>query len=451
MSERTLQAYINERRVGELRDRNGIWSFAYDTSWVSAEDAYPLSPALPLGSKPIVDSSSARPVQWYFDNLLPEEAARTLLAKDAKLSVADAFGLLTCYGAESAGSLTLVAEALEISTGVARPLSDAQLQERIEALPRISLASKAAKRMSLAGAQHKLAVIYKDDELFEPVGQAPSTHILKPNHTEPDYPHTVINEYFSMRLCRALKLGVPKVARRYVPAPVYLVERFDRGTVPNSDGVSRLHVVDACQALNLDRQFKYTQGNIERLAELAGRCTAPAAARIRIYSWLVFNLLTGNSDAHLKNLSFLLTRRGIELAPYYDLLAVAVYETRAFGKDIWPRTRLAWPLCGKRSFHELSRSTLLDAGRELGLSKGVAVRILDAQVYRIEQEARSLLAEIEAENARLLESRAQLASTFAGEMRCLRAVLEVVIRDMVACLDERKASAANSSATHRTN
>lgn len=436
MSERTLQAYINGRRVGELSDTNGVWSFAYEATWVGAEDAYPLSPALPLGPEPIVDSSSTRPVQWFFDNLLPEEAARTLLAKDARVDVADAFGLLAYYGAESAGSLTLVTTVPEATTGATHPLSDAQLQERIEALPRISLASRAAKRMSLAGAQHKLAVIYRNGELFEPVGQTPSIHILKPDHTDPDYRHTVINEYFTMCLCRALKLDVPSVARRYVPAPVYLVERFDREAASTPDGVSRLHLVDACQALNLDRQFKYAEGSIERLAELASRCTAPATARLRIYSWLVFNLLTGNSDAHLKNLSFLVTRRGIELAPYYDLVAVGVYKTRAFGKNTWPATQLAWPLCGKNSFHELSRPTVLEAGRELGLSKEVAVRLLNAQVRRIEQAARSLLAEIETENTQMLETRPELGITFAGELRCLRAVLEVVIRDMAARLGE---------------
>lgn len=434
MSVRTLQAYINGRRVGELSDGNGIWFFAYDADWVGADDAYPISPALPLGHDPIVDSSSVRPVQWYFDNLLPEEAARTLLANDAKVDAADAFGLLAYYGAESAGSLTLVTQAPEAPTGARRPLSDAELQKRIDLLPRVSLASRAAKRMSLAGAQHKLAVIYGNGELFEPVGQTPSTHILKPDHTDPDYPHTVINEYFTMRLCRALKLDVPKVFRRYVPAPVFLVERFDRRAASTAHGVSRLHLVDACQALNLDRQYKYAQGSIERLAELANRCTAPATARLRIYSWLVFNLLTGNSDAHLKNLSFLVTRRGIELARYYDLVAVGVYETRAYGKDTWPATRLAWPLCGKDSFGGLSRTSLLEAGGALGLGKEVAIRLLDAQVKRVEDAARSVLAEVEAENARLLEARPELASIFAGEVRCLRAVLEVVIRDMASRL-----------------
>lgn len=434
MSDRRLQAYINERQVGELSAESGLWSFAYDPAWVAAEDSYPLSPALPLGAAPIVDSGNMRPVQWYFDNLLPEEDARALLAKEARVDAADAFGLLSWYGAESAGSLTLLTKPPEPATGAMRPLEDQALQARIEALPRISLAAHAVKRMSLAGAQHKLAVVLRDGNLYEPVGHTPSTHILKPDHKDADYPHTVINEFFTMRLAHAMKLRVPKVYRRYVPAPVYLVERFDRIVADGGTGVRRLHLIDACQALNLDRQFKYAEGSVARLAELAGRCTAPAAARLRIYSWLVFNLLAGNGDAHLKNLSFLVTRRGIELSPCYDLVSVGVYETRAFDKNIWPASRLAWPLHGKNTFAELTRTDVLEAGAALGLSREVAARHLDAQVLRIEEAARALVLEIERENAPLSAARPQLAAFFAGELRCLRAITEIIVRDMAARL-----------------
>lgn len=82
--------------------------------------------------------------------------------------------------------------------------------------------------MSVAGAQNKLLVVYRDGQLFEPVGVEPSTHILKPDHISDDYPASVINEYVMMRLADKLGLGSPKVYRRYVPEPVYIVERFDR-------------------------------------------------------------------------------------------------------------------------------------------------------------------------------------------------------------------------------
>lgn len=432
MNDATLGAYINGSHVGDLSAENGIWKFTYAPAWVADKDSYPLSPALPLTAEPIVDSGSLRPVQWYFDNLLPEEDVRLLLAKEARGDAADAFGLLAYYGAESAGSLTLLPRPPEPETDAMHPLSDASLQARIDSLPRISLAAQAVKRMSLAGAQHKLAVILRDEGLFEPIGQTPSTVILKPNHRDADYPHTVINEYFTMSLARALKLPTPAVKRRYVPAPVYLVARFDREEL--NGHVSRLHLIDACQALNLDRAFKYSQGSIARLSELARRCTAPAPARVRLFNWLVFNLLTGNADAHLKNLSFLVTRRGIELSPSYDLLSVAVYATRTFGKAGWPATQLAWPLQGKSSFDALRRADVLAAGNELGLKREVAQRLLDAQIAQIMKRADELLLALESENACLLEKRPELAPTFAGEIRCLRAINSIIIRDMVAKL-----------------
>ena len=49
-------------------------------------------------------------MQWFFDNLLPEEEMRSALAREAKVDASDAWGLLAYYGRESAGALTLLAE-----------------------------------------------------------------------------------------------------------------------------------------------------------------------------------------------------------------------------------------------------------------------------------------------------------------------------------------------------
>ncbi len=95
---------------------------------------------------------------------------------------------------------------------------------------------------------------------------------------------------------------------------------------------------DRClpQSLDFARTFKYEQGSVERLADLAARCRNQAAARTRLFSWLVFNVLVGNADGHLKNLSFLVSREGIELALFYDLLSVATYGTASYQKTDWP-------------------------------------------------------------------------------------------------------------------
>lgn len=430
MSGRSLRASINQQEVGSLQEVAGLWSFQYTPDWLANPKGFALSPHIPLSAQPLLDGASQRPVQWYFDNLLPEEDQRVLLAKDARLDAADAFGLLAWYGAESAGSLTLLPpEAAPQTTEPLRPLPDDALQARIRQLPRAPLTHAAVKRMSLAGAQHKLAVVLQDGALFEPAGATPSTHILKPDHPDADYPHSVINEWFVMRLARRLGLDVPEVHRRYVPSPVYLIARFDR--IAGEQGWQRRHAIDACQLLGLDRSFKYTQGSLESLAALANACRSPAVARSRLFGWLVFNVLVGNSDAHLKNLSFLVSHEGVQLAPFYDLLSVATYDSPAFDKSGWPaQTQLAWPILSVRHFSDIRRGLLLEAGAALNLVKGTAERLLESLRSRIVSEAEALYAEVEAENARIAHARPELAATMAGESRCVRAISHTVIKEM---------------------
>src|SRR3546814_6666255 len=155
---------------------------------------------------------------------------------------------------------------------------------------------------------------------------------------------------------RRMGLTVPDVSRRYVPEPLYLIERFDRSLGPA--GVQRLHAIDACQLLNLDRQFKYQQGSIEVLAKIASLCRNKLPTRWRLYDWSIFTILTGNNDAHLKNLSFLVGPEGGNLAPHSDMLSTACYESRAYEKDAWPSaSTLAWPILDAERFSDLDRKS----------------------------------------------------------------------------------------------
>lgn len=430
MNGRSLRASINQTEVGTLQEAGGLWSFQYAGAWLDNPLGFALSPHLPLAAEPLLDGASERPVQWYFDNLLPEEGQRVLLAGDAKLDAADAFSLLAWYGAESAGSVTLLPpDAGPQAVEPLGPLPDDALEARIRDLPKTPLTRAAIKHMSLAGAQHKLAVVLQDGALFEPAGATPSTHILKPDHPDKDYPHSVINEWFALRLAKRLGLDVPDVHRRYVPSPVYLIDRFDR--IRGAQGWQRRHVVDACQLLGLDRRFKYSQGSMESLAALANACRSPAVARSRLFGWLVFNVLVGNSDAHLKNLSFLISHEGVQLAPFYDLLSVASYDTPAFDKQGWPaQTQLAWPILGVRHFSDINRALLLEAGAALNLARGTAERLLENLRSRIAREAEVLYADVVAENARISNERPNLSATVAGESRCLRTILHTIIKAM---------------------
>ncbi|SEQ17223.1 HipA N-terminal domain-containing protein [Solimonas aquatica] len=119
---RALEVFAGGHRVGQLREQDDIWEFEYAPEWQASGEAFDLSPALSRRSLLHRDGSSQRPVQWYFDNLLPEEGLRTLLSNDAGVPEADAFGLLAHFGRESAGSLTLPPQGGAYCQRVAQPM-----------------------------------------------------------------------------------------------------------------------------------------------------------------------------------------------------------------------------------------------------------------------------------------------------------------------------------------
>jgi serine/threonine-protein kinase HipA len=439
MTARALNVLVNERFVGRLLDADDVWTFEYSEAWRHAADSFDLSPALPRAERVHRDGATSRSVQWYFDNLLPEEALRTVLAKEAELPAEDAFGLLAYYGAESAGALVLQPDRLVPAERGLRPLSLAELSARIGNLPKVSLTRDAPKHMSLAGAQHKLLVVQQGSNLYEPLAGTPSTHILKPDHPDRGYPASVMNEFFSMRLADAVGLKIPVVQRLYVPQPVYLVERFDRVLIAGADPVGRRHIIDTCQLLNKARAFKYTAANLESMARAVEHCRSRAATRMRLYRWLVFNLLAGNGDNHLKNISFLVDSEGIELAPHYDLLCTAVYDTPALGNEQarWPHTPLALAIGDAKTFAGVTRDHVIDAARMLKLTADTAARELDRLVEALPAAADRLLAAIEAKADKDVAASPDPEVTrahVAGEMRMLRAARHVIIADMVRAL-----------------
>ena len=98
---RILTAWYEHQKIGQLEDNNGVWSFIYDDHWLNDEQAFSLSPQLNMTQQQHIDNSTHRYVQWFFDNLLPEENARKVIADDKKLDQEDAFGLLTLFGTAS--------------------------------------------------------------------------------------------------------------------------------------------------------------------------------------------------------------------------------------------------------------------------------------------------------------------------------------------------------------
>jgi len=421
---RELLAYVDQARVGTLRENSGIWSFEYTPEWAAA--GYDLSPGLPRAQTRIIDSGTNRPVQWFFDNLLPEDAARTQLASASGMASVDAWDLLARFGAESAGALTLLPPDTLQPEGELLRLTDAELEARIRAMPLQPLAARAPKRMSLAGAQQKLPVVLQSDgSLYEPSGARASTHIVKPDVTAAHYPHSAVNEWFCARIAQALGLPVPPVHLRYVPSPVYIIERFDRRTT--GAAVERRHTLDAAQLLSLAAGAKYTRSGAIALRDVVELCRAKAPSRIALFRWVLFNLLIGNGDAHLKNISLYAGPDGYSLAPHYDLVSTGAWarpELLSPGEPAWAQVPLTFAVgCA----HLLSEVTVADVqafAAGLGVPSGAVARSLKSLVGGILAAAGTVHAEFEA--------RADVpAAARAGELRMLLAIRHLPLTTMV--------------------
>jgi serine/threonine-protein kinase HipA len=404
---RRLHIFINQRQLGTLHEDNDLWTLAYLPQWTDLPGSFDLSPALPRSQLLHRDGATLRPVQWYFDNLLPEEKLRELIAADAYLrSHDDAFALLEYLGAESAGSLTLLPPGeLPPPRSDLQPLPYEVLSRRIQGLPRTTLMRAAPKRMSLAGAQHKMLAVLKGRDVYEPVGSTPSTHILKPDHPDSaSYPASTYLEWLTMQLASAAKLTTPPVDLLHVPQPVYAIEHFDRKfdradfaleTGATAPAVQRVHVIDACQLLNKSRVFKYGAG-VEVLRELSQACADKLTTPVLLFRWLMFNLLVANDDCHLKNLSFLVTPGRVDLAPHYDLLATGVYHTRAFADEQgrWPAVPLAVRLSPKVGrFDQVTPAAVLAAAAAPGVPETLARRTIREVVTRVLEAFDALYAE----------------------------------------------------------
>jgi len=171
-------------------------------------------------------------------------------------------------------------------------------------------------------------------------------------------------------------------------------------------------------------------------AALSALQTWPTSAGLlRLFQWLIFNVLVGNEDAHLKNLSFLMSAKNVHLSPFYDLLCTAVYGTRAYDRDQWPeQANMAWPINGTQRLVEITAPLLVAAGATMGIKATTARDNIRKLVESVRIEAPKLLDEVIQQNEKLQQDRPELGATLAGEVRLLRSINAIVISEMTAQL-----------------
>ncbi|MEM8811807.1 MAG: type II toxin-antitoxin system HipA family toxin [Pseudomonadota bacterium] len=327
---RVLDVYLHDKQAGTLvQEDDGALGFAYGSDYLGKSGNPALSVSMPLREEAYSDKVT-RP---YFSGLLPDERARRLLASALGVSAGNPFGLLEVIGGDCAGALTLLPSGMPFpdpDETALEILADRRLLKILDLLrSRPLLGGLEGVRLSLAGAQDKIAVCQVDGRIALAKAGRPTTHILKPVIEGLD--GSVENEIFCMRLASRVGLPVPRVDRGSVGTTDYfLVERYDR-RIDTNGSVKRLHQEDFCQALSVPPELKYEveggPGVAASQGLIARHARRPAADRLDFQRRLIFQFLIGNADAHGKNYAFLYRETIPDLAPLYDVLCTAVYPT----------------------------------------------------------------------------------------------------------------------------
>ena len=352
----SLQVKLNHLPIGTLsiKGKDSRYLFEYTPEW--KDKGYEISPHFTF-DKPITSHSIKR----FLENLLPEGKGLDDLTSFTHISKNNIYGLIQAMGYETSGALSF-GKIQEDIPPLFRAITEEELTQRIDEIESKSIIIWDKKqRLSLAGVQEKLPVLLQDGKLGLADGSLSSTHILKFQTKRNE--NIVINEYFCMSLAKEAGLTVATVnLKKYGNHPVLMVDRFDR--VIHQDSIERLHVIDGCQMLDLPSSYKYERNfgasrdvediregaSFAKLFDMANLCTVPATAKLQLLDWAIYTLIIGNADAHGKNISFFISKSGMRVAPYYDMLSIILHEdvdhalAMAYGDEFDIDKILGYPL-----------------------------------------------------------------------------------------------------------
>ena len=324
----TMGVWSGQRRVGRLRRNSfGYMSFRYNPEWISG-GGFAISRSLPLGTEEFTAEKGV--AHRFFANILPEDRFREQVVLNLKTSDTD-FNLLRAIGGECAGTLSVLPGHRQPPTEQSyRFIDDEELATLVAQRGQpYFFSEKERPRFALAGAQNKIPILVREGKYLLPLGESPSSHILKFELAE--YRNVPAYETFTTLLAGSVGLPVVNTQLRSINKVRYIImERYDRSL--GTDGkVIRTHQEDFCQALGYGHQNKYQQDGGPSFAEcfqmLRDVSSDPATDLAHLLRWQIFNVLAGNSDGHAKNLSFLYKDGGeIRLAPFYDLVCTRAIE-----------------------------------------------------------------------------------------------------------------------------
>ncbi len=367
---RTLVVWMNGLRVGVwTQGGRGADAFQYDSDWTASPEARVLSLSLPFLPGNVRHRGEV--VTSYFDNLLPDsDGIRRRLRSRFGTDSTGAFDLLAAIGRDCTGAVQLLPES-EVPTRVdeivAEPMTVAQVEQVINAALSgarvLGQANDDEFRISIAGAQEKTALLFHRGQWCRPIGNTPTTHILKlplglVGNMQADMKDSVENEWLCSRLLRHFGAEVASSEMvTFGARKVLTVERFDRR--PQAGGwIARLPQEDFCQALGLPSSLKYESDggpgmrDILRVLDASSRAIGDKRAFVRaqVLYWMM-----AATDGHAKNFSLFHERGGTyRLTPLYDVLSAWPIIGRGLNKLDRHKVRLAMAVRGKNAHWKIN-------------------------------------------------------------------------------------------------
>jgi serine/threonine-protein kinase HipA len=314
-------------RVGTLHDDRGQIRFHYDRNWLKSAQAFALDPDLSLDAQPFfprpetgnfgifLDSSPDRWGQVLMDRremLAAQDEGRrkrTLYPGDYLLGVQD----LTRQGAlrfrKPDTDLFLAAERLAAppvtSLGELESVARDLTSRRVDDLEKLRrwLAVLVAPGASLGGARPKASFTDSDNTLW--IGKFPSRD---------DTCDQGAWEYTVHELAKRARVDVPPARiLRFSDYHTFCVRRFDRtpaGRRFYASAITLLRRADSEGASYLElAQFLQNHGDPVGIKEDLDQ----------LFRRVVFNVMSGHRDDHLRNHGFLLGSGGWRLAPAFDM------------------------------------------------------------------------------------------------------------------------------------
>jgi serine/threonine-protein kinase HipA len=367
---RALSVWINGRLAGEWRmPARGQTEFQYDAAWMQSEEGRPLSLSLPFS----LDRGSikGRPVEYYFDNLLPDaDPIRKRIQDRFHTASRDAFDLLAEIGRDCVGAAQLLGpgeQPKDVYAIDAVPLSDVEVERAL--IQTVSPPSFAAYpmddgfRISIAGAQEKTAFLHHHGGWCRPLGATPTTHIFKlplglVGGMQADMRTSVENEWLCARILRAYGLPVAhSEIAQFGSQNVLVVERFDRRLHSSGKYWLRLVQEDFCQVTATPSSMKYERDGGPDLLEVArtlrGSVNRDDDLACLIKAQLLFWMLAA-TDGHAKNFSiFILSQGRFQLTPLYDVMSIWPIMGEGANKISWHNAKLAMSVRGKNKHYGL--------------------------------------------------------------------------------------------------